>query len=178
MFIVVIFILTSCTPQTQTQNTRIQISEQEAIEIAKWFESDNSLTWSAMLEENKEVEVNNEKKLLSVWSVSTTYPFGNKLIVTVDAINGDIISLTETEPENCCGEGLKITNEQEAIKIAKEIEPETGFSYSAVLDLNQELEINGQLKTLPVWTVTASQPSEIVRVLLIDAVSGNVLSIE
>lgn len=174
MFIIFFVILTGCT----AQNTQIHITEQDAIEIAKTFDSDSRLTWTATLEEKKEVVINNKKKQITAWKVSTTYQFGNKLIVTIDATNGDIISLTETEPANCCGEGLRITNEQDAIKIAKEIKPNIGLTWNAVLDSNKEIEVNGELHILPIWTVSASESSGSVHVILINAVTGDVLVTE
>jgi hypothetical protein len=49
--------------------------------------------------ENKEIEINNQKKTVTVWDITATYHFGNQMIVEIDAETGATISVAEIEAE-------------------------------------------------------------------------------
>jgi hypothetical protein len=75
------------------------ISQDAALDIAKKLEPKSEIKWEIKMIENKEVEINNQKKTVTVWDVTATYPFGNKMIVTIDAETGATISVAEIEAE-------------------------------------------------------------------------------
>ena len=75
------------------------INKSEAIAIAKGYDNNTAISWEALFENDKEIQLNNEINNFDVWTVTATYPFGNKMIVEIDATNGEILVLTEVEAE-------------------------------------------------------------------------------
>ncbi|MDB5053033.1 MAG: hypothetical protein JWM44_1083 [Bacilli bacterium] len=73
------------------------ISQDDALDVAKKLDPNADIKWDAKMIENKEVESNNIKKIITVWDVTAIYPAGNKMIVEIDAISGEQVSLTEIE---------------------------------------------------------------------------------
>jgi hypothetical protein len=73
------------------------ISQDVALDIAKKLDSKADLKWDANMIKDKQVEINNQKKTMTVWDVTAIYPAGNKMIVEIDAVTGKIISQADIE---------------------------------------------------------------------------------
>lgn len=73
------------------------IKEKEAIEIAKQMDRTEGLVWTAQLERNKELNLNNQTEVYDIWIVSAVYPAGNEIVIQIHAKTGQVISLTEIE---------------------------------------------------------------------------------
>jgi hypothetical protein len=89
-------VLDSVKPPAGTP-TKKYISQDVAIAIAKKTYQESSIKWETTMIENKETEINNQKKTVTVWDVTATYLAGNKMVVEIDAETGVIISETEIE---------------------------------------------------------------------------------
>jgi hypothetical protein len=69
-----------------------------AMKEGKRMDPNGDADWSAEFIENKEIEINNQKQTYSVWEIKAVYhPYGNKMIITIDAVTGKQIMLTEIE---------------------------------------------------------------------------------
>jgi hypothetical protein len=75
------------------------ISQDAALEIAKKLDPKSEAKWEIKMIENKEIEINNQKKTVTVWDITATYHFGNQMIVEIDAETGATISVAEIEAE-------------------------------------------------------------------------------
>jgi hypothetical protein len=75
------------------------IDQSEAIEIARTQDNSNDLTWNVIYEDDKIIQLDKGTESYNIWTATTTYPYGNKLIVQIDASTGEILSVLEVEAE-------------------------------------------------------------------------------
>jgi hypothetical protein len=73
------------------------ISQDVALDIAKKLDSKADIKWDANLIKDKQVEINNQKKTMTVWDLTAKYPAGNKMVVEIDAVTGTILSQADIE---------------------------------------------------------------------------------
>ncbi|RUS41947.1 lipoprotein [Cohnella sp. AR92] len=89
-------ILSGCS-ENNNSTSSIYITKDKSLEIAKKYERNQDVKWETKFEEDKEIEINNKNEKYTVWVVTANYPAGNKMLIYLNAINGQEIVMTEEE---------------------------------------------------------------------------------
>jgi hypothetical protein len=97
LWLVMVMLLLAGCEDAPPVNTGGLIPQEEALRIARTHLTGTEVKWSAEMVRDYEVAIDNKVQLRTVWMVRGEYPMGNKEVYTIDASDGKVLVMMESE---------------------------------------------------------------------------------